>query len=286
MFAGFTERLNFGSGQVGTFSTPSAFPTRPIAQLGNFNLFATNFLNATGITDSTIQQAINQLSNDLVNSGLMNKMIAVYPFVGGNSTTHAYNLKDPRNADSAFRLTFVGGGTHSSTGYQPNGTNGYAITYVNALANFPSNNNHLSLYSRTITVGTVYDIGCDSATQFSAMRVGNSFLSGNGTTNQGVVNFTTNTDARGYWIGSKTSTSQRFGFRNGVLNTPVTTFNDTTTFPNLNHWIGARNSNNAASLYSSKEFAFATFGLGLSQAECATLDTIVQIFQTTLGRQV
>ena len=93
MFAGFTQRNNFGMGG-GTVSPPSAFPTRPIGQLGNFNLFATNFLAVTGITDSNIQSAINQLCTDLVNTGLMDKMIAVYPFVGGSATTHKYNLKE------------------------------------------------------------------------------------------------------------------------------------------------------------------------------------------------
>lgn len=285
MFAGFTERLNFGSGQVGTFSTPSAFPTRPIAQLGNFNLFATNFLNATGITDSTIQQAINQLSNDLVNSGLMNKMIAVYPFVGGNSTTHAYNLKDPRNTNSAFRLTFFGGGTHSSTGYQPNGTNGYANTFLNAQTNLPQSNSHLSFYSRTTTTSfNQYDISADdTVSQFLSIVSG--YLHFNGFTNFAAFYNTTNS-ARAYWIGSKTSPSQRFGFRNGVLDTSIQTgFNDSA-LPNSTVFIGASNGAGSPRSYSTRECAFATIGLGLTQLECATLYTIVQIFQTTLGRQV
>ena len=125
MFASFTERLNFGMGG-GTVSAPSAFPTRPIGQLGNFNTYAINFIAATGITASDQQSAINQLAYDLVNTGLMDKMIAIYPFVGGNATSHSFNLKDPRDADSAYRLTFSGGFTHSSGGVQGNGTNAYA----------------------------------------------------------------------------------------------------------------------------------------------------------------
>lgn len=287
MFAGFTQRLNFGLGG-GTVSIPSAFPTRSIGQLGNFNTYAINFISATGITASNQQSAINQLSYDLVNTGLMDKMIAIYPFVGGNATTHSFNLKDPRDANAAFRLTFNGGMVHSSTGIQFGGVNGNATTYLNGLGNLPQTNMHLSAYSRTTTVGSVYEISLDNGSQFQQLRIANSFFSGNATVNQGGVSFTTTNTAQGYWVGSKTSTSQRFVFRNGVLNSAVTTFNDTSPSPNLQFTIGARNLNGVLQngTYTAKELAFVTIGLGLSQVECATLYTIVQNFQTTLGRQV
>ena len=270
----------------GTPSVPSAFPTRPIGQLGNFNTYAINFITAAGITASDQQSAINQLSYDLVNTGLMDKMVAIYPFVGGNATAHSFNLKDPRNADSAFRLTFNGGMTHSSTGIQFGGVNGYAITYVNGLSNLPQTNMHLSVYSRTVTVGTQYEISLDNSAAFQQIRAGSNFFSGGNTTNTSGFLFTTTATAQGYWIGSKTSTSTRFGFRNGVLNSVVTSITDTTLSPNLQFWIGARNNNGSPSAYSAKELAFVTIGLGLSQAECITLSTIVATFQTTLGRQV
>ena len=285
MFAGFTQRLNFGMGG-GTVSIPSAFPTRPIGQLGNFNTYAINFIAATGITASDQQSAINQLSYDLVNTGLMDKMVAIYPFVGGNATAHSFNLKDPRDANTAFRLTFNGGMTHSSTGIQFGGVNGYAVTYLNGLGNLPQTNMHLSVYSRTVTVGNQYEINLDNTAAFQQIRPGSNFFSGGNVVGQsGVVFLTTNT-AQGYWIGSKTSTSTRFAFRNGVLNSIVTSLVDTTASPNLQFFIGARNSSGTPSLYTAKELAFVTIGLGLSQAECITLSTIVATFQTTLGRNV
>ena len=285
MFAGFTQRLNFGMGG-GTVSIPSAFPTRPIGQLGNFNTYAINFIAATGITASNQQSAINQLSYDLVNTGLMDKMVAIYPFVGGNATTHSFNLKDPRDANAAFRLTFNGGMTHSSTGIQFGGVNGYAVTYLNGLGNLPQTNMHISVYSRTTTVGNVYEVSLDNGSQFQQLRPGVNFFSGNAIINQGGISFTTTNTAQGYWIGSKTNTSTRFVFRNGVLNSAVTTFNDTTASPNFQFFIGARNSSGTPSIYTAKELAFVTIGLGLSQAECITLSTIVATFQTTLGRNV
>jgi hypothetical protein len=293
MFAGFTNRLNFGMGNNGggELAVPSTFPTRPIGQLGNLNRFASNFISAVGITDEVQQSAINRLCEDLVKTGIMDKMVAVYPFIGDTADTQKWNLKDPRDADSAFRLTFAGGWTHSSTGALPNGTNAYANTYVNAFSNLPTTNCHVSFYSRTTTLtGTQVEAGVGVSSQFLQFRVGVSFISGNNTVGQGTVNFTTTNTALGYWTGSKTSTSQRFGFRNGVLDTVVTTANNTTLHPNTLILLSARNGGTGTtitpSFYSTKECAFATLGFGLSQEECATLYEIVQTFQTTLGRQI
>jgi hypothetical protein len=285
MFAGFTQRLNFGMGG-GTVSSPSAFPTRPIGQLGNFNTYAINFISVTGITASDQQSAINQLSYDLVNTGLMDKMIAIYPFVGGNATTHQYNLKDPRDANSAFRLTFSGGWTHSSTGILPNSTNTFANTYVNTLANIPQERHHVSYYSRTATVGSLLtEVGSNNATTFfqfsAALTLG--FYSGGGAQ---AAAFTTTGSALGFWVGNKVSFADRRAYRNGVREGQNT--NSVTTFlSDFPLYIGARNnSNGAATQFSNKECAFCTIGYDLTDTEVATLYTIVQNFQTTLGRQV
>lgn len=288
MFTSFTQKGNFGMGGGGTISVPSSFPTRILGDLGNFNTFAINFISVTGITASDQQSAINKLCTDLVNTGLMNKMIAIYPFVGGTSTTHQYNLKDPRDADAAFRLTFSGGMTHSSTGVQFSNVNGYANTFIStSAAPFPQTNSHLSAYVRTnVAPGSNFDISADNNSAFNQLAVGRNAFSGGNTTGTGGVAFISTTTTQGYWIQSKTSTSERFGFRNGVLNSVVTTNNDASTFPIVNLTIGARNNSGSVTTFGGREFSFVSIGFGLSQTECATLYTIVQNFQTTLGRQV
>lgn len=293
MFAGFTQRLNFGMGG-GTVSAPSAFPVMPIGQLGNYNTFAVNFINITGITVSNQQSAIYQLCYDLVNTGLMNKMKAIYPFVGGNATAHQYNLKDPRDADTAFRLNFFGGWTHSSTGALPNGTTGYATTFMNALGNLSSSQVHASAYIRTTGAGSTSTtnssiaLGCNigAANNFLQLAPAVHWFAGNGTTTQGGTNFSSGTNSQGFWIGSKTDTSTRFGFRNGVLNTAVTTSSDTTANANATILIGARNNTTTPALFSNREISFISIGDSLTQAECSVLNTIITTFQTTLGRNV
>jgi hypothetical protein len=125
---------------------------------------ATNFINAAGITDSTQASAINSLVTDLkvVVSGstqsLWTKMKAIYPFVGGNATSHKFNLKDPRDLPIAYGLSFSGGWVHTSTGAKPNGVNTYANTYM--VPNDVFNTTDLvaiGYYSRTATVNVPRD---------------------------------------------------------------------------------------------------------------------------------
>jgi hypothetical protein len=284
MFAGFTQRLNFGLGGS-TVSVPSAFPTRPIGQLGNYNTYAINFISAAGITASNQQSAINQLCTDLVNTGLMDRMIAIYPFVGGNATSHSFNLKDPRDADAAFRLTFSGGWTHSSTGILPNGTNTYANTYINTATAIPQERHHVSYYSRNggAAGASSTEVGSNNASTFFQFMLGYRFYSGGSTV---YASFTTTAISTGLWVGNKLAFDDRRVYRNGTREQQFTT-SATNTLANFPLYIGARNnSNGAPTLYTSKECAFCSIGLDLTDAQVSTLYTIVQNFQTTLGRQV
>jgi hypothetical protein len=94
-----------------------------------FDYDALLFLSAASISNSTQRLAINYLTFSLKLNGLWDKLNAIYPFVGGTATTHKFNLKNPLDTNAAFRLSFVGGWTHSASGVLPNGTNAYANTF-------------------------------------------------------------------------------------------------------------------------------------------------------------
>jgi hypothetical protein len=104
------------------------------------------FLTAAAITDPTITSAIDTLVVQLKADGIWTKMKALYPFVGGTASTHKYNLKNPLDTDAAFRLTFSGGWTHSANGVQPNGTNGYADTFLIPSTQLSLNSTHIAGY--------------------------------------------------------------------------------------------------------------------------------------------
>lgn len=87
------------------------------------------FIDAAGITDEAIQQKINTLVLDLKGDNLWSGLKVLYPFAGTSAASHKYNLKDPRDLDAAFRLTFSGGWTHNEGEAYGNGTDGYANTH-------------------------------------------------------------------------------------------------------------------------------------------------------------
>src|SRR5580765_1039459 len=113
------------------------------------------YLTATGL-DASYASVLNDLVVGLKAKGLWSKMLAVYPFVGGTATLHKWNLKDPRDTDDAYRLTFYSGGSDSHSGplgYRPNDAGnpfagGHADTNLipnSAIADV--NSTHLAFYS-------------------------------------------------------------------------------------------------------------------------------------------
>jgi hypothetical protein len=67
-------------------------------------------------------------------------MKALYPFVGGTASTHKFNFMNSDDTNAAFRLSFIGGWTHNSTGILSNGTNAYANTFFTPVTQFSSRN--------------------------------------------------------------------------------------------------------------------------------------------------
>jgi len=244
-----------------------------------------NFIQATGITDRTQITAVSTLVADLKYAGIWNKMKAIYPIVGGTAAAHKFNLKDPRDLDIAYRLTFTAGWVHSSTGMLPNGSSDYANTFLNSNSVLSLNDAHVSFYSRTNS-----DSGCDiglfdsmanSATQIFPkssntryVRMFSSFTS---------VSTTENTAA--FYLNSRLSSTQMVGYRNGSV---LQTVNQNSISKiNANFSIGVRTVvGGTFDNYSNRQCAFASIGDGLTDTEAANFYTAVQKFQTTLGRQV
>jgi len=248
------------------------------------------FITAAAITDNTQKTAINQLVIDLKGYNIWNKIYAAYPIVGGTSTTHKWNLKNPLDTDAAHRIVFNGGWTHSSTGILANGVNAYADTKV-PMNLAPQNDIHLSIYCRTNSVITTVDIGCIYSTisfnSYIQCRDSNLFsvrLNTNGLTNT----TSSNTDARGFFQANRSNGTQVVTRKNN--NTETTGANNSVsagafTFP---YYIGNSNFNNAplGGYYSNREYAFASLGQALSSTETANYYLAIQNFQTTLGRNV
>jgi len=250
-----------------------------------FDTDAQSFITAAGITDSTQQNAINQLVLDLKSYSLWTKMSVIYPFVGGTSTTHKFNLKDPRDLDAAYRIQFFGGWTHNANGITGNGTNGYANTFAKMnTAAIPDRLNHWSSYSRTIPTSPMRYVSgiLDFNSPFKFFGYGAeaiNFIAG-------LQNFESTgfPVAAGFFNGTVTSNTVARFYRNGVLNySPSGTINSMVTQSNF--YIGAVNAGSPFD-YNNTNFAFWSLGGALTATDAANFYTAVQSFQTTLGRQI
>jgi hypothetical protein len=278
MFGGFTTRPNFGN---------QLFPSRVLGQFGNVSSpIAGNFLAATGITDPTISAAINQLVIDLSNYGILSKFYAIYPFVGNTATQQKFNLINPADTNTAYRLNFVGGWTHSTNGALGNGTNSYADTFfLNSL--YSATNHSYGIYSRTNNISDGVSISAEDGSFIGyslALKANdnNTFFSSADFILNGSGNFVS--DTRGLFCVNRISNTEKIMYRNGV-NIRTSAF-ATTTFTPYKVFIGARNIANIPQQYDSRQFAFAYMSEGFTPTQAANLYTAVQAFQTTLGRQV
>jgi hypothetical protein len=280
---------------------PFAFIKNPvIAASAVFDSDAQAFITAAGITDSTQQTAINTLVVGMKADGLWTKMFAIYPFVGGTSSTHKYNLKNPIDSDAAFRLVFNGGWTHSSTGAKPNGTNAFASTFL--IPTVHLDYAAVGYYSRTSTAengtndanGIV--IGVRSSNNSTINNALNLRVKSNPSNNNDYfysrTGISTRTSSRkvdssgiGFFVGTHNAGIGVTLYRNAVDMNP-TYFDFARSTPNLEIYIGALNDKGNASDFSLKESAFAFISDSLTSTEVTNITNRVQTYQTALSRQV
>lgn len=254
------------------------------------------FINAAAISNVVQQNAINQLVLSLKEKSLWTKFYVVYPFVGGTSSSHKFNLKNPADTDAAFRISFSAGWTHSSNGILPNGS-AFADTFLKPSVSFTNFSTHMSVYSRTtgINGSTFSDIGVThtAATAYEpliTLRVRNANLAESYLYSYIAPNraaFATNTDGKGFYIGNRTSNVINQIWKNGTkLATNTTTETLDTTVITKNCYLGALNLDGTASQFATNELAFATLGTGLTDQNATDLSTIIEVFQKALNRNV
>lgn len=265
------------------------------------------FIAASGITDNTQKSAVNTLVTSLKGYSLWSNLNAIYPFVGGTASTHKWNLKDPRDLNAAYRLSFSGGWTHSSNGITGNASNTYADTFF---SNFTTPVRALGVYTRNTTATTngVY-IGQmetlnttdpEGTQAFSEVMIQDNGAQMSSDISQGPnTGFVNNTNKSGFYtISSGSLTSQTSTYKNGTLNSTTSVTPVANSLVDRAITIGALRSvsstdgifdpgSDSIVQYTNQNIAFAFIGTTfLSAAQMSNLYTAVQAYQTTLGRQV
>ncbi len=243
------------------------------------------FFNAEALAGQTLttieKNAVNQSVLDLKANGLYTKMKFWHPFVGNTPTAHKFNLINPADSNSAYRLVFNGGWTHSSLGALPNGVNAYASSFLIPNTVFGSGYASIGVYVNQASLLSSNPIGSTNMT----ILIGSGFVRG---ANKASVNSTAFTQSPndGFIVNSRTtSTSMFFMNRTGAFLT--STITAAANYANASDIVlGANNSNGTIGNYSSGRIALAYCSDFLTQAQATILKSIVQTFQTSLGRQV
>jgi hypothetical protein len=261
----------------------SYYPLISIMPKTAYDPDAQAFITAAVITNVTQQGAINTLVLALKGYSIWTKFKAIWPILGGTASQHKFNLKDPRDLDAAFRLTFTTGWTHSANGMTPLVAS--ANTFLNAKSVLTQNSTHISYYSRTNSNGAEVEMGGLSGGTQLLLEIRTSNVTYFVVNMGGSYPTYSDTDSRAFYVGNRTASNVINGWKNGVKVASNTTAS--TTPPNFNLFLGAYNNGAGLGLApTTKQCAFASIGDGLTDAESANFYTAVQAYQTTLSRQV
>jgi len=243
-------------------------------QVATWDTDALAFLLAADISysDFIIRECTNDHVKDLKAYNLWSKMLAVYPFVGGTAFTHKWNLKDPRNLDAAYRLTFSDG-SHSSMGYGV-ATNG-ANTYLIPSSVLTKNSKAIFSYIQK-TTSTTNRIIYTPTDFYDHIRP----LQGNGTTTWNLSNETYDAQTNmfnmgGLWVNTRTTKdTARFYHENSLLRTFINP--DTAKY----------NSSNAYVVSGTPYMSYAGISSGLTPAQAGLLYTVVSDYENCLIRGI
>jgi hypothetical protein len=260
--------------------TPLAYYQQVVATSGGgYDPDAQAFITATGIS-GTNATAINQLVLDLKAGGFWTGLLAIYPMVGGTSTTCKYNLKNPLDTNAAFRLSFGGTWTFSDAGgAKPNGASGtYADTFLIPNTSLSATNGHISYYSLTNsnTGGGAVEMGVDGGGGEInlAAAYGNTFYAFWAANGGG----SGNTNSTGFYINNKNTNTQ--GWKNG---TKVIDTGGGSTVPTYSIYLGAESSAGATN-YRNSDRGCGYASIGATLSDPAAYSVIINTYNTTLGR--
>jgi hypothetical protein len=254
---------------------------RTVPASGTVDPAAAAFIAAAGLVNVGHQVAVNDLVRTLKVGNLWPRLRALYPMVGGTAKAHALNLKDPRDADEAFRLTFPYGAQHTALGAGWDGATQYADTHF-VPTQLTLNSCHLGYYATTTTPDrpSHVEIGVVEAGRslslvcnFNGGYFQAEFPSGAVASNHSTaLGFSLGNQLDGHAIGSYRD-GQSVGYAVGSPNVA---------YPN-DHLLLAHRQDG---FYSDRTCGLASIGDGFTPDEAVRYSAAVRTFQQALGRAV
>ena len=311
---GIGDNLTFSSEFSFSVSATAGFKISGTASLWADDQDAIQFLDAVNETNTTTRSGINKFVKTLKSEGLWDKISGVYPFVG-DTDYYGYNLKDPRDSDEAFRMTF----NNATSTVFDNGTvwflgsDDYADTHFNPLDHLAGTTNHIStLVTISNTDGqgaptniAATDVGVlDAADRFEWPRL---VLATNYNGSAYFQYYKAIDGDRSLQISSIANPSFIIGSRYENTKAFIYSFTDSSTpdqsasnlsitpdlnedFPNRNIYFGAANINGAPdkgasdNLNLNSQYGFLSFGEGFTESESQSYYEAVKELYTALER--
>jgi len=238
-----------------------------------------------GLSFDQIKEAVDIYFIALDDAGLLSAYVAMYPMIGGTAATHAINALNP----GTFDISWFGSPTHSATGTDFNGTNQWGDTGVQVDTDLTTNDVSLHYYTgdnvgptiqvamgaRGVSASLQFIIFIEHSTQ--GLRVD----CYDNVDAQGSIR-TTNTDGPGFYGYSRRSSTEAEIYKNGTSLATDTTGGGTP--PPKTIFIGARNNNDTADLFSTYDVREADVGSKQTDTEHSDSRDAVQTLQTTLSR--
>jgi hypothetical protein len=208
-----------------------------------------------------------------------------YPLLGGVSAS--MSVMGKRVSGTTYDIQWLGGWNFAYSGATGNGSNAYARFNISG-GTLPATNSHISAYgNKPATTTPTYDLSINFNNQagrvqsliFNFGNAGSGYYEYDG---YGAVAGGSQTD---FVIFTRNSAgTETIRVRNGITLTNKTeACND---ISNDREWfLGCEGGSNGAPLtYGNNRYCWVGFGTKLTEAECLTYQTIVNTFQTTLGR--
>jgi hypothetical protein len=274
---------------------PFSFFTQVVAAAPAFDPDAQAFIDATGIT-GTDATAINTLVLDLKAASLWTEMYALWPFVGGTSNTNKYNLIDP----TQYLITFTGSQTFNSTGWFNNSTanNNGGNTNFNPIAvGINKNDFGVGYYAGNPTSSGQIDFGSYNGGD----NFNQTYLSADlgAAPSLYITDFYGENQARiigsngaggnvvGMWSIQRTADNVLKAYTGGTQLLSTNTTTNTNSPLNTTFAIGGSTNlaaGNRIDQCKDQKYQFLYFSYGLDDSQMASLNTIVEDFQTNVGR--
>lgn len=278
----------------------------------NASSYLSAVISAGGMVDSISIEAVDTLFKSLKSSDLYDKLIIMYPFVGGVGAAHSINALSPGTNDMFFRNKISTPWVHTTTGSYNTDPDG--DTFDGNWASIGSQNNafYTSIGVKNATgksPGSIFVSAADmSASVYSRGKLGR----GTGSRTPAIFNPAeggnnrfqlalrwsgtstsycifpsasatyefTDADSTGYYVLTRPSTSLMQLLKNGSV---VMSATEEVTC-DLDADVPLKI--NCGATTDTIEYSFLHFGVGLTQTESEDLTDIVQAFQTSLGREV